>query len=374
MSVAHDGAARLPAEALGAPPGPRSVLFKVLSGMLSGGLLVLLFAAIIPKVADFDEVWDSLAQLTAIAILALIVMALAIRLLLAEAYTVITPGLSLFRSLIAREASSAVSNVVPGPSGTASQFVILKSWGVSVERFTRATLAVSVSTDVLIFAGPGIAFVVWTLLGMPAAAGGDHAWAFGVAAVILSVVAVGVVAAVARSEGLAAGLGRAGQWCVNPVRRLFGKRPVSTWPDQCVALRTDTIDVMRDRGRSLLVCVGGGYVINGVLLVTCIWACGVTGDSMPLSLGFMLYTVGRIATVVSITPGGVGVVEIAYTAVYVAVLGESAHDAVVGGVLLYRALTYLLPIISGAVAYLVWRLMRRHELRQEAGLPSGATP
>jgi len=372
MSVAREDPARLPAEALGARPGPRSVLFKVLSGMLSGGLLVLLFAAVIPQVADFSGVWESLAELRPIDILFMLAMAVAIRILLAEAYAVVTPGLSLTRSLIAREASSAVSNVVPGPSGTAAQFVILRSWAVSVERFTRATLAVSVSTDVLIFAGPGLAFVAWTLLGMQAATGGEHTWAFGLVAVVVSVVAVTVVDAVGRSERLAAAIGRLGERCVNPLRRLFGKPPVTTWPESCVALRADTIGVLRERGVSLLACVGAGYVINGVLLVTCIWACGVTGDAMPLSLGFLLYTVGRLSTVVAITPGGVGVVEIAYSAVYIAALGESTHDAVVAGVLLYRALTYLLPIISGAFCYVAWRWMRRRE-RKEAVTESSVT-
>ena len=98
-------------------------------------------------------------------------------------------------------------------SGTAAQFVILRSWGVSVERFTRATLGVSVSTDVLIFAGPGVVFVVWALLGMPAADDSEHTWAFGLIALVLSVLTVVVVAAVGRSERFAASLGRFGQTC-----------------------------------------------------------------------------------------------------------------------------------------------------------------
>ena len=361
----------LPQEALGAPPGPRSVLFKVLSAGLSGGLLVLLFAAIIPKVAEFDGVGESLAALRPRDVLLLFVLALAIRFLLAQAYTVLTPGLSLRRSLVAREASSAVSNIIPGPSGTASQFVILRSWGVSVEEFTRATLAVSVSTDVLIFAGPGVFFLIWTAAGMPASPAGDHAWAFGLVAVVLAVVAVVLVGAVARSERLAAAVGRLGQSCVNPLRRVFGKAPVTTWPERSVAVRADTISVLRDHGLGLVGCILGGYLINGVLLVMCIWACGVTGEQMPFTLGMLLYSVGRIFTVVAITPGGVGVVEIAYSAVYLSVLGDSAHDAVVAGVLLYRALTYLLPIVTGAIAYLAWRLMRRHDQR---AVEAGETP
>jgi putative heme transporter len=212
--------------------------------------------------------------------------------------------------------------------------------------------------------------VLWVLVGMPAAKDGNNAWVFGIGALILSVVAVSVVAAVGRSERLAAGLGRLGQVCVNPLRRLAGKEPVTTWPDRSVALRADTIDVLRHHGLGLLGCIVGGYVVNGVLLVLCLWACGITGAEMPFTLGFLLYTVGRIATIVNLTPGGVGVVEIAYSAVYISVLGESAHDAVVAGVLVYRALTYLLPIVTGAFCYLLWRLMRRRELHADARQPA----
>ena len=58
--------------------------------------------------------------------------------------------------------------------------------------------------------------------------------------------------------------------------------------------------------------------------------------------------------------------EVAYTAVYVAVLGESSHDAVLAGVLVYRALTYALPMLTGAVSYVIWRVMRHRELHAEA--------
>ena len=85
----------------------------------------------------------------------------------------------------------------------------------------------------------------------------------------------------------------------------------------------------------------------------------------------MLYSVGRISTVVNLTPGAVGVAEVAYTAVYVAVLGESSHNEVVAGVLVYRALTYALPMLTGAISYVVWRVMRHRERRSEA-LGTGA--
>ena len=131
---------------------------------------------------------------------------------------------------------------------------------------------------------------------------------------------------------------------------------------------------LRTSGRKLLWYTVAGYVVNGILLVICLWACGASRSQLPLSLGLLLYSIGRISTVIQITPGGVGVVEVAYTAVYVAVLGESAHDSVVAGVLVYRMLTYLLPIVTGAIAYVVWRVIRRHEIHEErAAAAQGAT-
>jgi uncharacterized membrane protein YbhN (UPF0104 family) len=357
--------AALPAEATGARPGPGSVFLKVASAALSGGLIVLLFVAIIPNLTELGSVGESIKSMRPVTVVGSVVVAIAIRVVLAASYAALTPGLSLWRSLIAREASSAVSNVIPGPSGTAAQFAILRSWGVSLERFARATVAVSVSTDVLILAGPGIFFVIWTLVGQPAATGGHHTWAFGLAAVLLSVLSVLIVAAIGGSVRLAEGLGNACQACVNPFRRLFEKPRITTWGARCIGLRADLLDALRRDGVGLLACVIGGYGLNAILLVACIRACGVSGAALPLTLGLMLYAVGRIATIVQITPGGVGITEIAYTSVFVAALGDAAKPSIVAGVLVYRALTYALPIITGAFAYVIWRIMRHHETHEE---------
>jgi uncharacterized protein (TIRG00374 family) len=358
--------ASLPPEATGARPGPGSVLLKVLSAAISGGLIVLLFMAIVPKMTEFGGVVEELKSMDVIVVVLLVVLAVLIRISAAAAFAVLVPGLSLWRSLVAKEASTAVSNVVPGPSGTASQFVILKSWNVGIERFTRATLAASVPQYVLILIAPGLLFVIWVLLGQPASQGGEHEWLYGLIAVAVSVVTLLIVSAVASSEKLAGRLGRLGQACVNPFRKLFHKAPLTGVDDKFVALRSDLFEELRERGGRLLFWVIANYVLNGVLLVICLWACGVTYSELSLSLGLMLYSLGRIATIIQITPGGVGVVEIAYTTIYVAVLGESANDSVVAGVLVYRALTYLLPIVTGAFAYVIWRLMRRAEKREEA--------
>ena len=52
------------------------------------------------------------------------------------------------------------------------------------------------------------------------------------------------------------------------------------------------------------------------------------------------------------TPGGVGVVELALIGALVAAGGNKPE--VVAAVLVYRALTYVLPIPIGAACYVAW--------------------
>jgi uncharacterized membrane protein YbhN (UPF0104 family) len=362
----HDVAAALPAEATGAAPGPGSVLMKVLSAGLSGALLVLLFAVIIPELGSFEDVWASISSMSAGTVVMLLIGGLVIRVLLAATYPPLIPGLTFFRSLIARESSSAVSNVIPGPSGTATQYVVLRSWNVSTDRFAGATVSNSVLSYALVFASPGLFLLLWVLIGQPAKNDSEHVWLIGVIALAVTAVTVVLVSAIARSERLAERVGRVGQACVNPLRRLLHKDAVTTWADRARGLRADTLAQVRGHAGILAVCIGGGYLLNGFLLVSSLWACGLTRSEMPMSLGLFLYGVGRVLTVVPITPGGIGVAEVVYTGVYVAVLGEASQSVVVAGVLVYRALTYALPLVTGLIAYIIWRVMRRTEIQRAA--------
>jgi uncharacterized protein (TIRG00374 family) len=61
----------------------------------------------------------------------------------------------------------------------------------------------------------------------------------------------------------------------------------------------------------------------------------------------------RLVSALPITPGGLGVVELGLSAALVKAGGPEAP--VVAAVLVYRAITYVLPIPLGAAAYLKWR-------------------
>jgi putative heme transporter len=66
-----------------------------------------------------------------------------------------------------------------------------------------------------------------------------------------------------------------------------------------------------------------------------------------------VFAFARLATAIPLTPGGLGFVEGVLAIGLVAAGGD--RDQVAAGVLVYRALTWALPILVGTACYLWWR-------------------
>ena len=69
-----------------------------------------------------------------------------------------------------------------------------------------------------------------------------------------------------------------------------------------------------------------------------------------------MFAFARLLTAIPLTPGGVGVVELALITGLTSAGGDDAP--VVAAVLLFRRLTYVLPILLGAFTYVFWRRNR----------------
>ena len=351
----------LPPEATGAPPSAQSILFKVLSAGFSGALIVLIIVWFHTKLVEYgSDVGDAIKSLSIVQIVGLLIGGVVIMTLNAMAMRAPLTGISRGKAFIAQQSCSAVSNVIPGPSGTAARFAILYSWGVGVEDFTRATVAVSIWSNVCMISMPGLAFLILAISG-DSTYDGTNLVVAAIVSVIISIISLAVVAGALRSEAFARWLGRVAARIVNPTRRLFRKPPQTDLPAQAVQLRQRTVDVVRNKATRLTVITVGNYWFNGLMLVLCMWVGGVPHTVLPMLVGLALYSIGRVATIVQVTPGGVGVVEVAYTAVYMTVVPEQYRAQVITGILLYRLLTYIAPILVGGVCYLLWRVMRDRE-------------
>jgi uncharacterized protein (TIRG00374 family) len=79
-----------------------------------------------------------------------------------------------------------------------------------------------------------------------------------------------------------------------------------------------------------------------------------TGEE-PWQTALAGFAFARLLSALPITPGGVGVVELGLTGFLSTGPDAPTAARVTAAVLLFRAITYLLPIPLGAIAYLAWR-------------------
>ena len=72
----------------------------------------------------------------------------------------------------------------------------------------------------------------------------------------------------------------------------------------------------------------------------------------------------RLISALPLTPGGVGVVELGYAAVMTIGLDDLTSAQVVAAILLFRGVTYLLPIPLGLVSYVFWRINKSWKMSE----------
>jgi uncharacterized protein (TIRG00374 family) len=121
-------------------------------------------------------------------------------------------------------------------------------------------------------------------------------------------------------------------------------------------------DLLRDPRPGLLGAVAYWAFDMGALLASF----HAFGSAPPVAVVIMGYFVGQLANLLPL-PGGIGGVEGGMIGSFVA-FGQPASVAVVA-VLSYRAISYWLPLVPGAIAYFQlrrrvagWREQRRDDL------------
>jgi len=94
-----------------------------------------------------------------------------------------------------------------------------------------------------------------------------------------------------------------------------------------------------------------------VVLLVSLRAVGVTASEVTVVEAFAAWSFVRLINTIPITPGGIGVVELALTGALVGFGGNNA--GVVAGVLVYRFLTVVPTLLLGLAAAFTWRRQRR---------------
>jgi uncharacterized membrane protein YbhN (UPF0104 family) len=252
------------------------------------------------------------------------------------------PGLRLDGAVAADWTTSAITNTVPAGSAMALgvTWSMYRSFGLGNGPIARSIVVTGV-WDTFVKCGTPLLALAWLSTERPVSPGLVQASVIGAA---LFVVVIGLGAVLLAGPDMADRIGR-----------LLDRAPFTGegWPARLRSMRDDTVVLLHDRWLRLTFWTAAGHANLYLLLLVCLRAVGVTSAEASAAAVLAAFAFGRLITAVPLTPGGLGVMEVGLTGALAAV--SSAEEAtVVAAVLLFRFLTFAIPIPLGLISWLLW--------------------
>jgi putative heme transporter len=313
---------------------------------LSVAIVALTFAFVLPRIANYGEVWDVVKGLSWQWIVALIVAAILNAATNGPPWMAALPGLSFLLSSRVTLASTAVTMVAPGGAapGMATSFAMLKQRGFEGRPVGLAVAVTSIWNQLMILGIPILAVaglvaqgdrnrtIEWVALGALAAF-----------CAIVAGFAVGLSSArLARRVGDRAA--RIASWCKGLVR----KAPVTWNGEGFVRFRAEAIVLIRRRWWFLTLATLANHLSVFLVLIVSLRAVGVTSAHVTIVEAFAAWALSRVLSSIAITPAGLGFVELGLTGVLVG-FGATNAEAV-AATLVYRFASILPTLVLGLLA------------------------
>jgi uncharacterized membrane protein YbhN (UPF0104 family) len=160
-----------------------------------------------------------------------------------------------------------------------------------------------------------------------------------------------VFALMLRSEEVARRFGLLAGRVATRLLGLVRRPPVAGWELATVKFRT--VGLVQRRWVAITVTSLVSHLSLFLVLLVTLRHVGVSDAEVSWAEVLAVFAFARLATAIPLTPGGAGFVEAVLIGGLVAAGG--ARPQVVAAVLVYRALTWLLPIPVGIGTYLWWR-------------------
>lgn len=333
---------------------PRTAAWKrVLQALISLAIVVGIFVGVMPLIADYGDVFDTIRAMTGLEVGSLLLVGIWN---LATYWFVLTaalPGLRLREAAIVNQASTAVSNTLPagGAIGVGVSIAMYTSWGFTIASIGRSAVVSGIWNN---FVKLGMPVLALALLALEGEVTPTRLVAAGIGIAVLCA-AVVLFALVLKSDRMARSIGRWMGSVVDRVRKLIRKPPVGDWGEAASSFRTDTIGLLEHRWLRLTVATLVSHVSLYLVLLVALRHVGVSQEELTWISVFAAFAFVRLISALPLTPGGVGVVELGYAAVMTIGLDDITSAQVVAAILVFRAVTYLLPIPLGLLSYVIWR-------------------
>ena len=348
----------------------RSRVRRTVKGVLSAVLVVAIFYFLFRKI-DFGAVWAEIRGLTWLELGSLFILAGWNLLTYAFVWmSVTTPRLSFGRAMVMTQSTTAMANTVYGGAaiGIGMTYSMFGGWGYSRSRTTTAVLVSGVWNS---FIKLGLPVLALALVALQGSAGGGRVTAalIGLAGLVAAIV---VFVLILRSEATARLVGLRAAGVASWIVRLAGRQPVHGWELATVKFRGRTVDLVRHRWIPITATSLVSHLSLYLVLLVALRHMGVSDAEVSWAEILAVFAFARLATAVPFTPGGAGVIEAVLIGGLVAAGG--GRSEVTAAVLIYRALTWGLPILVGIVAFLWWRRRSTASGSSKGQQPSEAKP
>lgn len=323
---------------------------SLIAGAITLVTLIIVFAGILPKLGNYSQAWDSVEAMNfgdKAALIAAIIVNIWVYVFPLMAAV---PGLKYRPSFVIRQTSFTISNAVPagGAVGLGVQYAMLASYKVSS---AAAATGIAITSVWSVFMTLGLPVLGVVLLFIA----GDNPQQYLTAAVVgvLSIIgAVVVFALILRSEELARRIGGIGQKLINPFLHRFHKE--YDLVQEVVDFRTQIVGVVSKHWISITAANLGMVLGQFLILLVSIRAVS-DGRSAALTTveAFAAFAISRLGTMIPLTPGGLGTVDAALTALLVG-FGMQQNDAL-AATLVWRACSWVPQVFLGVGTFLWWR-------------------
>ncbi len=340
-------------------PGPETARLRFRRGrkVISTAASLLLVAAIfgfgLPRVASYRSAWASVSLMTWPQALLIVLAAVASFIASWLAICAVLPSIRLRQAAVVNLGSTAVANTLPagGVLAMGVSWAMLSGWGVSTAEYVLYTLVSGIWNVFARLGLPVVALLVIALSGRPET-GLLIGSAVGLA--LLIVIAAGFWLML-NSESFARRTGDALQPAVTLACRLARRPQPSRATGSLLEFRDRASGLLAGRGWRITAATAASNLALWLVLLACVRGLGLSQSQVPWQTSLAAFAFVRLLTVLPITPGGAGITELGLVGILVGSAGHGSAAQVTAAVLLYRAVTYLVPVPAGAVACATWR-------------------
>ena len=352
----------------------RKRLLRIVQIAASLGVVLGVFAGVLPKIADYSRVWAGIRSFTGFELVTLVAAAAFATAAIWPQIAASLPGLSMAQSAVSNQASTAVANILPGGGMLAVgvTFAMCRSWGFTDPIIALSTLTTFVWSTFFKLALPVIALAI-----LAAGGKGDIALLIGsLVGLGALLAAITVVALMRWRPGAAEAVGAFFGSVASLLRKLIRKPPVTDWAEAAVRFRGQAIRLVASRWIPLTVWTLAGHLGVYLVLVLAVRDVGISAREVTWAQVLGVFAFARLLTAFPITPGGLGIVELGYIGGLV-LAGRHHTDVpvavfraqVAAAVLVFRTLTYGLQVPIGAVAYFIWQRRKSWRTESPPGTP-----